>query len=168
MNSKRSLVEKEKDNDELTLLQMRDSQTRKHNKMRLNPRHSRFMGTYVAVNMKSINDENKLIVHKQARNVADLLDDSSKKVIKKGKNKLVFESEQERKSVLFIRVILKQFCSAFMNESYGPFFKNLKDLMNRKKFEDDETCYFYWLVQFFTEFVRNSDYDEIKKISLVK
>jgi len=126
------------------------------------------MGTYVALNMKSINDENKLIVHKKPHNVTDLLDDSSKRVIKKGKNKLVFESEQERKSVLFIRVILKQFCSGFMNESYGVFFKNLKDLMNRKKLEDDETCYFYWLVQFFTEFVRNSDYDESKKISLVK
>lgn len=70
---------------------MRDSQVRKHNKMRLNPRHSRFMGTYVAVNMKSINDENKLIVHKHARNVADLLDDSSKKIVKKAKNKVVFE-----------------------------------------------------------------------------
>lgn len=49
------------------------------------------MGTYVAVNMKSINDENKLIVHKQARNMSDLLDDSSKKMIKKSKNKVVLE-----------------------------------------------------------------------------
>ena len=49
------------------------------------------MGTYVAVNMKSINDDNKLIVHKQAKNMSDLLDDSSKKIMKKGKNKIVFE-----------------------------------------------------------------------------
>jgi hypothetical protein len=147
---------------------MRDSQMRKHNKIRLNPRHSRFMGTYVAVNMKSINDENKLIVHKQVRNMSDLFDDSSKKVIKKGKNKMVFENELERKSVLYIRVILKQFCATFMDESYCSFFRNLKDLMNRKKFEDDEICSFYWLVQFFTEFVRHSDYNEIKKITLVK
>jgi hypothetical protein len=49
------------------------------------------MGTYVAVNMKSINDENKLIVHKQARNMADLLDDSSKKITKKPKNKIFQE-----------------------------------------------------------------------------
>ncbi len=70
---------------------MRDSQMRKHNRMKLNPRHSRFMGTYTAMNMKSINDENKLIVHKHARNMSDLLDDSSKKVIKKAKNKIILE-----------------------------------------------------------------------------
>ncbi len=72
-------------------LQLRDSQMRKHSKMRLNPRHSRFMGTYTALNMKSINDENKLIVHKHARNMSDLLDDSSKKVLKKAKNKIILE-----------------------------------------------------------------------------
>ncbi len=49
------------------------------------------MGTYVAVNMKSINDENKLIVHKQAKNMDDLLDDSSKRVVKKSKNKILLE-----------------------------------------------------------------------------
>ena len=49
------------------------------------------MGTYVAVNMKSINDENKMIVHKQAKNMEDLLDDSSKKQIRKAKNKVIFE-----------------------------------------------------------------------------
>lgn len=54
-------------------------------------RHSRFMGTYVAVNMKSINDDNNLIVHKPAKNMSDLLDDSSKKIMKKAKNKLVLE-----------------------------------------------------------------------------
>ena len=55
-------------------------------------RHSRFMGTYVAVNMKSISDDNNLIVHKQAKNMDDLLDDSSKKQIKKSKNKVIFEA----------------------------------------------------------------------------
>lgn len=74
---------------------MKDNQLRKHNKIRLNPRHSRFMGTYVAVNMKSINDENKLIVHKQARNMEDLLDDSTKKILKKPKNKLLLEVKKE-------------------------------------------------------------------------
>lgn len=49
------------------------------------------MGTYVAMNMKSINDENKLIVHKPARNMDDLLDDSNKKVIRKAKNKMAHE-----------------------------------------------------------------------------
>ena len=49
------------------------------------------MGTYVATTMKSINDENKLIVHKPARNMDDLLDDSNKKVIRKAKNRMAHE-----------------------------------------------------------------------------
>ena len=49
------------------------------------------MGTYVAVNMKSINDENQLIVHKPAHSMDDLLDDSNKKVIRKAKNKMAHE-----------------------------------------------------------------------------
>ena len=49
------------------------------------------MGTYVAMNVKSINDDNNLIVHKQARNLEDLLEDSSKKIIKKSKNKLLLQ-----------------------------------------------------------------------------
>lgn len=49
------------------------------------------MGTYVAVNMKSINDENKLIVHKKARDIDELLDDSGKKILKKPKNKILLE-----------------------------------------------------------------------------
>lgn len=72
-------------------IQLVDNQVRKINKHRLNPRHSRFMGTYVAVNMKSINDENQLIVHKQAKNMDDLLDDSSKKIARKPKNRIVVE-----------------------------------------------------------------------------
>lgn len=73
---------------------MKDQQQKKHNRMRLNPRHSRFMGTYVAVNMKSINDENNLIVHKKASTMDDLLDDASKKQIRKAKNKVIFEVDR--------------------------------------------------------------------------
>ena len=66
----------------------KDKQAKKvNNKLRMNSRHSRFMGTYVATNMKSINDDNNLIVHKQARNMGDLLDDQSKIGVKKSKNK---------------------------------------------------------------------------------
>lgn len=66
LNSKRSVVEKEKDSDELAKLLNKDKQAKKiNNKLRMNSRHSRFMGTYVASNMKSINDDNALIVHKQ-------------------------------------------------------------------------------------------------------
>ena len=66
------------------------------------------MGTYVAVNMKSINDDNNLIVHKQAKNMSDLLDDSSKKIMKKAKNKLVLEV-MKLERILFL----------YLNNSYN-------------------------------------------------
>ena len=60
------------------------------------------MGTYTALNMKSINDENKLIVHKNARNMSDLLDDSSKKIIKKSKNKIILEVYNNIFEIIFL------------------------------------------------------------------
>ncbi len=103
--SKRSVVEKNKDSDELAKLLNKDKQAKKvNNKLRMNSRHSRFMGTYVATNMKSINDDNNLIVHKQARNMGDLLDDQSKIGVKKSKNKLALESDdvQQHRYVLLL------------------------------------------------------------------
>ena len=115
------------------------------------------MGTYVAMNVKSINDDNNLIVHKQARNLEDLLEDSSKKIIKKSKNKLLLQvqnyleicfmnlfsntsilkagDDKQHRSVLFIRIILKNFCLGFMKNSYSTFFRNLKVFKNFKDFE---------------------------------
>lgn len=171
LKSKRSVVEKSKDSDELAKLLNKDKQAKKvNNKLRMNSRHSRFMGTYVATNMKSINDDNNLIVHKQARNMGDLLDDQSKIGLKKSKNKLALESEdcQQHRSVLFIRIILKEFCSRFMKQSYNIFLRNVRDLIQRKKLEDEEVCYYYWLIQFLTEFNRNTDFDEQLKLEQIK
>ena len=41
-------------------------------------------------------------------------------------------------------------------------------MMQRKKLEDEEICYYYWLVQFLTEFNRNSDLEEQVKIEQIK
>lgn len=77
--------------------------------------------------------------------------------------------EQTRKSVLYIRIILKKFCTQFLDKVYGRFFKTLKDLYQRKKLEDDETCQYFSLIQFFTEFTRNLDNkDEQSKLELLK
>ncbi len=40
--------------------------------------------------------------------------------------------------------------------------------MQRKRLEDDEVCYYYWLIQFLTEFNRNSDLDEQTKVSYIR
>ena len=119
--------------------------------------------------MKSINDDNDLIVHKQARNMGDLLDDKSKVAVKKSKQKLALEQEDpQHRSVLFIRIILKNFCFAFMKDSYNIFLKNIRDLISRRKLEDEEICYYYWLIQFLTEFNRNVDIEEQLKMEQIR
>ena len=41
-------------------------------------------------------------------------------------------------------------------------------MIQRKRLEDDEVCYYYWLIQFLTEFNRNSDIDEQTKVGYIK
>lgn len=57
---------------------------------------------------------------------------------------------------------------SFMKNSYNTFLRNLRDLIARKKLEDEEVCYYYWLIQFLTEFNRNMDIDEQLKIEQIK
>ncbi len=40
--------------------------------------------------------------------------------------------------------------------------------MQRKKLEEDEICHYYFLIQFLTEFNRNSDIDEQLKLEQIK
>jgi hypothetical protein len=42
-------------------------------------------------------------------------------------------------------------------------------MVQRKKLEDDEMVYYYWSIQFLTEFVRHSEkYDEQRKLEMIK
>ncbi len=89
-----------------------------------------------------------------------------------------------------MRIILKNFCTNLINKAYGVFFRNLKvnksnfiwteilkenyifiwikDMAQRKKLEDEEICYYYWCIQFLTEFIRHWDIDDQTKIDLIR
>lgn len=59
---------------------------KKIQKNKLNPRHSRFVGTYVATNLKSIHDKNDQIYHNQITELnggLDLLNKKKKSKLKK-------------------------------------------------------------------------------------
>jgi hypothetical protein len=43
-----------------------------------------------------------------------------------------------------------------------------KDMVQRKKLEDEEVCYYYWCIQFLTEFIRHWDLDDQTKIDLIR
>ena len=84
-------------------------------------RHSRFGGTYVVKNMKSIS-ENDVIYHKsQATDASKITLDMNKKPKKKAKNrKPIIEKDLVRRSTLSIRLSLKEFCVQFLENCYNP------------------------------------------------
>jgi hypothetical protein len=113
---------------ELLKLQLKDKHIRQHNRFNLNPRHSRFVGTYVATNIKSINDNNSQICHKPLPSVNELFDDSGKKHTKKPKNRIVIgedDKQLQTRSASFVKVILMKFCKAFMKNSYNAYMSYL-------------------------------------------
>lgn len=91
-------------------------------------RHSRFGGTYVVQNMKSISDRD-VIFHKNQKDVSNLTFDINKKPKKKAKNRQpIKEQELTRRSTLSIRLGLKEFCVQFLESCYNPLMYAVKVL----------------------------------------
>ena len=83
-------------------------------------RHSRFGGTFVVKNFKSIS-ENDMIYHKNERDTSRIELDAYKKAKKKPKNrKPLTDREVKRRSTLSIRLGLKEFCIQFLENCYNP------------------------------------------------
>lgn len=83
-------------------------------------RHSRFGGTYVVQNMKSISDRD-VIFHKNQKDVSNLTFDINKKPKKRPKNRQpIKDQEVTRRSTLSIRLGLKEFCTQFLESCYNP------------------------------------------------
>ena len=155
-----SVLEKEKDCEELKKIKSKEDYVRVLNKKKLNPRHSRFAGTYTAVNMKALNDNNFQIFHKSpANDFDDLLDDSAKRGVKQKKIYLLDShknsTNSQRVVIASVRKSLHHFCDDFLKRSYNVFMTNCYDMMKRNMLLDNEIAWYYWLAQFFMEFTRN-------------
>ena len=112
-NLGRSKAEKDADEEALAKAVMREEQKQQaRTKAKLVSRHSRFGGTYVVKNMKSITDRD-LIVQKPLANVNDVNFDKSKRGVKKAKNRLAPENlDNVRRSTMPVRLFLKDFASS--------------------------------------------------------
>jgi hypothetical protein len=172
-----SVVEKEKDFDELNKIKNKEDIMRKMNKKQLNPRHSRFAGTYTALNMKALNDDNFQICHSHnsAKNnyFDDLVDNSAKKGKKQTKIYLLDahknSSTNQRAVISSVRKVLHHFSHDFLKRSYGVFMTNCSDMVKRNKLNDTEIAWYYSLAQFFMEFTRNlNNLDSNGKYELIK
>ncbi|XP_047528915.1 protein timeless homolog [Vanessa atalanta] len=156
----RSVDEKLRDDQELLTMRMAETKERMNKvKMYSSTRHSRFGGTYVIQNMKSIS-ENELISLKPLNKISNLdFNGSKKSKLVKPKNRRPTESGMlERRSAFAIRLFLKEFCIEFLNSSYNPMMHYVKDVLVRAKAQQNDESYYLWAMKFFMEFNRGHDF----------
>lgn len=99
---KRSAAEKYRDEQELVMARKRE-----YNKLIVKPppgRHSRFGGTYIMRNMKSISD-NDLICHQQLERALTMDFDHDKNKRKQPHRTVKEEGADERRSALSVRYV---------------------------------------------------------------
>ena len=89
-------------------------------------RHSRFGGTFVVSNVKSISDRN-LIYHNSLKAVHDIEFDRNKTARKRPKNRRpIVDADVTRRSTLSIRLYLRDFCVQFLDNCYNPLMRAVK------------------------------------------
>lgn len=156
----RSVDEKLKDEQELLSLRMTENNLRLSKiKQYSATRHSRFGGTYVVQNMKSISD-NEIISLKPLNDISKLdFSGGKKSKLVKPKNRRPMESGMlERRSAFAIRLFLKEFCIEFLNGSYNSLMHYVKDVLVRAKAQQNDESYYLWAVKFFMEFNRGHNF----------
>lgn len=123
-------------------------------------RHSRFGGTYVVQNLKSINDENELIYHKPLNRLDALNFDADKDRKRTPKNRLpVHNINYSRKTIFSIRLFLKDFCIEFLKAGYNKLMHHTAMRLERAKSAMHDESYYLWTMRFFMEFNRLYKFD---------
>lgn len=148
----------EKERDEMALLQIRmREQEQRQSKTRqyTGARHSRFGGTFVLSNVKSISD-NDMILHKPVTKVDSLSLSEKKSKTKRPKNKMPMQGEAEkRRSAFSVRLFLKEFCVEFLNGSYNGLMHYVKDCLARGVAQPNDESFYLWAIKFFMAFNRS-------------
>jgi timeless len=148
----------EKDQDEMALLRLRESEMEKsRQKFRQikSTRHSRFGGTFTVANVKSIS-ERTLIIHQPLAAVDNINFDKDKRPKKLATNKRTPGDldSVKRRSTLAIRLFLKEFCVELLHGAYNKLMSVVKDSLVRQKAQNNDETYYLWSIKFFMEFNR--------------
>ncbi|RUS72464.1 hypothetical protein EGW08_019781, partial [Elysia chlorotica] len=150
----RSLTEKEKDQRELEQAREREKAQKKANILKFSGRHSRFGGTFVLKDIKSIS-ENDVIYHKPLCEVKRFSYDEGKNRKKISRNRAPIKTDDpKRRSTLSMRLSLKEFCIQFLINAYNPLMRAVKDALTRKSTQDNDETFYLWAMRFFMEFCR--------------
>lgn len=147
----------EKQADEAALVAARRSEKQKA-QMRLPPaRHSRFGGTYVYRNMKSVSDRD-LICHQSLERVVQKDFSSDKKHVKQNFRVARDDDKYERQSAFCIRIILREFCIEILTSAFNNMTRQVRRVLDRNhglgESGGHDQSYLLWAIRFFLEFNR--------------
>ncbi|KAG5673723.1 hypothetical protein PVAND_003743 [Polypedilum vanderplanki] len=153
---KRSTAEKHI--DEQALIIAREIEKAKSMRKLPPARHSRFGGTYVYRNMKSVSDDKDLICHQPLEKVVN--NDLS---IGKKKTKLNFrlikdEERYDRQSAFCVRSFLHEFSNDILITAFNNLIVQTRRLLERSQAKDSaigyDQSYLLWAIRFFLQFNR--------------
>ncbi|KAG5666559.1 hypothetical protein PVAND_014577 [Polypedilum vanderplanki] len=122
-------------------------------------RHSRFGGTYVYRNVKSISDKD-LICHKPLERVFSNDLSRDKKKIKPNFRLIKDEDRYERQSAFQIRLLLREFCLKVLEFAFNNLVRQVRRVLERPSSEGSghDQSYLLWAIRFFLQFNRLNDF----------
>uniref|UniRef100_A0A336MW68 CSON008069 protein n=2 Tax=Culicoides sonorensis TaxID=179676 RepID=A0A336MW68_CULSO len=147
----RSAAEKYKDEQEL--IAARQSERTKQEFKKLPGRHSRFGGTFIMQNIKSISD-NPIICHQAIEKVMDMNFDKDKKKQKRNFRLAPEQEKFERRSALSVRLFLREFCIEILRSAYNTLVRHVRRVLERSAGQGHDDSYLLWAMRFFMEFNR--------------
>eukprot|EP00092_Neocalanus_flemingeri_P015916 GFUD01017233.1.p1 GENE.GFUD01017233.1~~GFUD01017233.1.p1 ORF type:complete len:1724 (+),score=585.73 GFUD01017233.1:81-5252(+) len=154
----RSKAEKAADEEALAnAVRLEDKKEKEKTRQMVTSRHSRFGGTFVLKDVKSITDRD-MIVQKPLSDMQDLNFDKKKRGVKRAKNRIAPENlDVVRRSTLPVRIFLKEFCVEFLLSAYNQLMGVVRDALNRQKAQQNDETYYLWCIRFFMQFNRGHD-----------
>ncbi|XP_062536634.1 protein timeless homolog isoform X2 [Armigeres subalbatus] len=152
----------EKNRDELELIAARKREKAKQLSRIPAARHSRFGGTYVFQNIKSISD-NDLICHQSLQKALQMEFDTDKQKVKKSFRNVRETETIERKSAFSVRLFLREYCIEVLRSSYNNLVRQVRKILERNAHGQEasgghDDSYLLWAIRFFMEFNRASGF----------
>ncbi|KAH8336332.1 hypothetical protein KR059_001944 [Drosophila kikkawai] len=150
----RSLSEKQRDQQELLAARRRE---RARRQARPPPgRHSRFGGTYVIRNMKSVSDRD-VICHQALERVSSIDFDREKEQQKRSHRHIKEEAQVTRRSAFTVRLCLREYCIEVLRSAYNTLVRQVRRVLERNAGSSShDDSYLLWAIRFFMEFNRLS------------
>lgn len=147
----------EKHADEEALVSARRMEKAKV-RARLPPaRHSRFGGTYVYQNVKSVSDRD-LICHQSLERVVEKDFNRDKQKVKANFRLARDDDKYERQSAFCVRIFLREFCLEILTSAFNNMVRQVRRLLERNHGLGDggghDQSYLLWAMRFFLEFNR--------------